>query len=324
MATIALLHSVLSTHLDAFALARLALTSKSMYECHIQQKYAAAKQRFIVSLLKKGKKRTSEPVLWATVSVFELPKDLLKLKLTKSSELISRNVNSNDTDHKVSFANCCGDSFTLYSQILEKTASASDSSNPYLVLADSADLSQMDFSSSAALLERQRAVLKRVTMKKAEFDPFISLRQTSQKWVIMLCHGGYFAGAVYENAAVVEHKTDHRYVVRKKAGGRQVSYDKGGSQPKSAGASMRRYNEDKHQERIAEILQEWTHHIQQAHLIFLHAPGINRQFFFTESSPLRSSDPRLRPVPINTEKPTFTEVQAVFKDMAAVEVKLSL
>ena len=46
------------------------------------------------------------------------------------------------------------------------------------------------------------------------------------------------------SANVVRHKTFHRYVVRAKRGTCQSSHDsKGGHAPKSAGASLRRYNE---------------------------------------------------------------------------------
>ena len=41
-----------------------------------------------------------------------------------------------------------------------------------------------------------------------------------------------------------QHKTFHRYVVRQKQGGVQSSKDSAGRAPKSAGASLRRYNEN--------------------------------------------------------------------------------
>jgi len=49
---------------------------------------------------------------------------------------------------------------------------------------------------------------------------------------------------VVSSASVVCHKTFHRYVVRAKRGTCQSSRDsKSNSAPKSAGASLRRYNE---------------------------------------------------------------------------------
>ncbi len=57
--------------------------------------------------------------------------------------------------------------------------------------------------------------------------------------------GGHFAGAVFEGANAVAHKTFHCYTVRAKQGGSQSSADNrsGTSHPKSAGASLRRYNQ---------------------------------------------------------------------------------
>ena len=73
-------------------------------------------------------------------------------------------------------------------------------------------------------------------------------------WVVVLARGGAFAASVFDvrklegsgdapKAAAVEHATASRYVVRAKAGGRQVSKDAGGKNIKSAGSSMRRQNE---------------------------------------------------------------------------------
>lgn len=57
--------------------------------------------------------------------------------------------------------------------------------------------------------------------------------------------GGHFAGAVFQGDEAILHKTFHCYTVRAGQGGSQSSRDSksGGSQPKSAGASLRRYNE---------------------------------------------------------------------------------
>lgn len=57
--------------------------------------------------------------------------------------------------------------------------------------------------------------------------------------------GGHFAGAVFMGGQPILHKTFHCYTVRQGQGGSQSSKDNksGGSHPKSAGASLRRYNE---------------------------------------------------------------------------------
>ena len=62
-----------------------------------------------------------------------------------------------------------------------------------------------------------------------------------QKITILLVHGGYFAVGVFDKNKCIFHKSDHKYVVRKKAGGRQISKDSNsGSQIQSMGSQIRR------------------------------------------------------------------------------------
>ena len=64
-------------------------------------------------------------------------------------------------------------------------------------------------------------------------------------WALLMLGGGHFAGAVFRGDQAIVHKTFHAYTVRAKQGGSQGSADNksGSSHPKSAGASLRRYNE---------------------------------------------------------------------------------
>jgi hypothetical protein len=42
---------------------------------------------------------------------------------------------------------------------------------------------------------------------------------------LILCHGGYFSIGIFEKGKCIFHKSDHKYVIRKKAGQRQISKD---------------------------------------------------------------------------------------------------
>ena len=65
------------------------------------------------------------------------------------------------------------------------------------------------------------------------------------KWAILMLGGGHFAGAVFDGSKATVHKTFHCYTVRAKQGGSQSMADNrsGTNHPKSAGASLRRYNQ---------------------------------------------------------------------------------
>lgn len=54
--------------------------------------------------------------------------------------------------------------------------------------------------------------------------------------------GGHFAGAIFSGGVAVLHKTLHSYVTRRGQGQAQASRDQHGNAPRSAGASLRRYN----------------------------------------------------------------------------------
>ena len=154
---------------------------------------------------------------------------------------------------------------------------------------------------------------------------------TLQKWVILLCHGGYFSGGVFLQKKPIAHKSFHHYVTRKKQGGRQSTKDKS-KKPKSGGASLRRYNEEKHEGEVRKLMKEWKEHLLTADLIFYHLPGANKyQFLKAEDkkekvSPvefyLPKSDKRLRKIPFTTKRPTYTEVKDVFTTLSSVEVSI--
>jgi len=94
-------------------------------------------------------------------------------------------------------------------------------------------------------------------------------------WCIMLCHGGDFAGAIYQNDVMLKHKTFHRYVKRAKQGKRQTNFlAKGRHYGASAGGQKRSVNETKLREEIQSLLTSWQECLQsQCTSIFLHCPG---------------------------------------------------
>eukprot|EP00249_Psilotum_nudum_P006344 c19656_g1_i1 orf=820-2871(-) len=146
---------------------------------------------------------------------------------------------------------------------------------------------------------------------------------TEQKkiWVLLLAKGGHFAGCVYDlrGGSLLAHKTYHRYVVRGKAGGKQSTKDATGRAPKSAGASLRRYNEMALQKEIREVLGIWKGYLESASCIFVHAPSSNSQAFFGgEDRPLDRHDARIRHIPFTTRRPTLKEVNRVFHLLAAI------
>eukprot|EP01123_Difflugia_compressa_P006401 TRINITY_DN185_c1_g1_i1.p1 TRINITY_DN185_c1_g1~~TRINITY_DN185_c1_g1_i1.p1 ORF type:complete len:596 (+),score=129.52 TRINITY_DN185_c1_g1_i1:39-1826(+) len=161
--------------------------------------------------------------------------------------------------------------------------------------------------------------------RTTELSVFVdSLFELLQKknWVIFMSSGGRFAGGIFDSATCVKHKTFVRYTVRKKQGGSQSTKDNksGSSAPKSAGATLRRYNEKRFREQISEVLTDWSELISKADFIFLYAPGQNWNIFFSGENGLKRGDNRIRSVPFTVKKPTLAEVKKIHEILTKIEI----
>ncbi|CAH0564012.1 unnamed protein product [Brassicogethes aeneus] len=147
------------------------------------------------------------------------------------------------------------------------------------------------------------------------------------QWCILMLGGGHFAGAIFQNNAPILHKTFHCYTVRAGQGGSQSSRDgRSNSQPKSAGASLRRYNEQALIQHVKGIVEVWSEEIKKCSLISYRASGpYNRAVLFGGNAPLLDrADPRLRTIPFSTRRATYTEVQRVYNVLTSIQIYESL
>ena len=184
-----------------------------------------------------------------------------------------------------------------------------------------------DFSNINSLIERQKEILN--AMKQEEIQSSSNLIKTEnlsladvldiKRITLVLCHGGYFVIAVYEKNKCIFHKSDHKYVVRKKAGQRQISKDSNsGSQIQSMGSQIRRANEKKHQENIKKILSENYKIIENSDLILYHAPGMNKYLIFDEEEPTWKIRHKFRSICMTTKKANYTEVERIYKAITKI------
>lgn len=88
---------------------------------------------------------------------------------------------------------------------------------------------------------------------------------------------------------------------------------------RSAGASLRRYNESALEREVQGLLQTWSAHLQEATAIFIRAPKTHMTMFTGGRTPLVSrDDPRVRGIPFLTRRPTLKEVKRVHTCLASV------
>ncbi|KAJ2560040.1 hypothetical protein EV175_000041 [Coemansia sp. RSA 1933] len=195
-------------------------------------------------------------------------------------------------------------------------------SSPYLWF------STDDSSSSAVVYGIQRKILAiRDSDRGVYTDADHALRQLvgmqasngSSRWVVMSLNGGHFGAAVFDNKTgdIVAHKTLHRYTTRRKQGGSQSREDNAkGRAANSAGAQIRRYNEQKLMEEIRDLIRQWTDLLARSARVFVRVPRADRKGF-----PLDWSDERIRSVPVPMSRPTLTELRRVYSKITTVKVR---
>ncbi|CAB3984687.1 Ankyrin repeat and zinc finger domain-containing 1, partial [Paramuricea clavata] len=143
-------------------------------------------------------------------------------------------------------------------------------------------------------------------------------------WLILMTGGGHFAGAVFSGNDVVVSKTFHRYTVRAKRGTAQGIRDnkQGGHAPRSAGASLRRYNEAALVQDIQNILESWSEHIEKCSKMFMRVPNNYKWIFFAgKKPPFGKDDFRIRGIPFATRRATFKELENVHRKLSTVIIE---
>jgi hypothetical protein len=181
-----------------------------------------------------------------------------------------------------------------------------------------------------------------VTKAAQHTDRGKSSPQSSSEPHIFLCMigGGHFAamvvslrpkqmrssstGPITREAAVLAHKTFHRYTTRRKQGGSQSANDSAKGAAHSAGSSLRRYNEAALTEEVRLLVLEWKEMIDSAELLFIRATGnTNRKTIFGpyNGQILRQNDSRLRGFPFSTRRATQKELMRSFLELTRLKVQ---
>jgi hypothetical protein len=140
-------------------------------------------------------------------------------------------------------------------------------------------------------------------------------------WAIILCSGGYFAYGLFLKDKEIEHKSDHKYVVRKKAGKRQIVKDKS-KNINSMGAQLRRANEIKHKENIELVLKFSQEYLDKCDCIFMQAPGINKNIFIGENRPLENYKNKLFNLTFNLPKANYTNICLAYKMLTSCYLEI--
>lgn len=90
---------------------------------------------------------------------------------------------------------------------------------------------------------------------------------------------------------------------------------------RSAGASLRRYNEGALEQEVHELIKSWSHHLKGANAIFIRTPKTHQSMFTGGRQPqFTKDDPRVRGIPFVTRRPTLKEVKRVYNCLASIYI----
>ncbi|KAG2199590.1 hypothetical protein INT47_012190 [Mucor saturninus] len=168
------------------------------------------------------------------------------------------------------------------------------------------------------------------TLKSIQQSNFANKKRT---WTILMLGGGHFAGCVIDvNASkgageksidkqvqFVTHKTFHRYTTRRKQGGSQSANDNAKGAANSAGAQIRRHNEQLLEQEVREVISQWRQHILNSELVLVHAPSGNRKILFNYQGAVLDAQ-SVKSIPFVTRRPTLGELKRVYTEITTVKV----
>jgi hypothetical protein len=180
----------------------------------------------------------------------------------------------------------------------------------------------IDFTNKESIMERQKKILEVMNAEKnKKFYP-LEFVNSINYWTIVVCHGGYFAAGFFLRDQVVEHKSDHKYVTRKKAGQRQITKDKGKKVKSSIGSQIRRDQEKKHQEKIEYLLNMNSEHLGKSDAIFLQAPGINKTILIGEDKKLSTFQKKIINIPYQCQRANYTFMMEIFGKLSNITLEI--
>ncbi|ANB15145.1 Vms1p [Sugiyamaella lignohabitans] len=155
--------------------------------------------------------------------------------------------------------------------------------------------------------------------------------------IIMMIGGGHFAAAVISHQKskkrglppnsllgieVISQKSFHRYTTRRKQGGSQSASDNARGKAKSAGSSLRRYNEQALEQEIHELLDSWKSYIDSSENIYVRASGRSNRGILMNypKAPISSTDKRIKSLPFTTGRATVTEVKRSWLELTTIKL----
>ncbi|CAG8634375.1 13508_t:CDS:2, partial [Acaulospora colombiana] len=157
----------------------------------------------------------------------------------------------------------------------------------------------------------------------------VTSNEQQRYWTMLMIGGGHFAGLVLDivlNSKVANPKEVKSFyshmLARRKQGGSQMNSDNAKGKAKSAGASIRRYNESALQDDIRLLLDQWKSMIDQSELVFMTEEAL--QDHEKKSESMQRSIKDKPPLDIREDKSIEATIKSTKPDPLASDAVLKL
>ena len=84
------------------------------------------------------------------------------------------------------------------------------------------------------------------------------------------------------------------------------------------GSNMRRENEKLLQDYIDTHMEKEKHNLKKAHVIFLHAPGLNKTIFMSQNRSLEKYAHKVRAIEYKSGKANYSEAKELMQKLVEV------
>ncbi|KAJ3322192.1 Ankyrin repeat and zinc finger domain-containing protein 1 [Boothiomyces sp. JEL0866] len=138
----------------------------------------------------------------------------------------------------------------------------------------------------------------------------LELQQRNTFTLLMMASGHFSAMVIDSEKKQLAHKTFHRYTTRRKQGGAQSGNDNSKGKANSAGAQIRRYNEQVLREEIQQLLKDWKQLINESKYVFIKCPVQSRSVILFDEKIINPE--KVRSFPFITNRPTLQELSRAF------------
>ncbi len=92
----------------------------------------------------------------------------------------------------------------------------------------------------------------------------------------------------------------------------------------SVGSQMRRENEKLLQEHISQYMEEAKQFIEEADVIFLHAPGMNKTLFLSQTRPLAGHLHKVKSIEFKSKKANYQEAVELQRKITEVKIHINM